>query len=204
MYKCKHARKTKRPLNAKTVALIVALTLVFCTAVGGTVAWLIDKTDTVTNTFTYGDINIELTETTGDLYKMMPGTDLAKDPTIFVDNKSEDCWLYIKIAESGNFDDFMTYQVADGWTQLKDANDQPIEGIYFRTVDSGDAAAAAGLSILKDNKVSVLSTVTKGQLNALTEQTLPSLAFTGYAVQRDANFTNALDAWNAIAGNNNP
>lgn len=202
MYKCKHARKSKKALNAKMITMIVALSLVLCTALGGTVAWLIDKTETVQNTFTYGDINIELTETTGATYKMMPGTDLAKNPTIFVNAESEDCWLYVKVAESGNFDDFMTYEIAAGWEQLKDANGQPIEGIYFRTVDSGDAAAAQGLAILKDNKVSVLSTVTKGQLNALTDQTLPTLSFTGYAVQRDANFTTAIDAWNAIAGSN--
>ena len=41
---------------------VVALVLVLCCAVGGTLAWLTDTTDPVTNTFTVGDIDIDLTE----------------------------------------------------------------------------------------------------------------------------------------------
>ena len=40
----------------------LAVVLVLCCAVGGTLAWLTQKTDAVVNTFTVGDINITLTE----------------------------------------------------------------------------------------------------------------------------------------------
>jgi len=194
----KHARKPARKFGTKALLAALSFALVLCTVIGGTVAWLVDYTDTVTNTFTYGDINIDLKETTGDTYEMMPGNDIAKDPVISVDVKSEDSWLFVKLEESANLKDFLTYAIADGWTQLKDANDQDVKGVYYRTVDAGDAAAATGFAILKDNKVSVLGTVTKAQLNALTTATMPTLSFTGYAVQRDNNFTTAIAAWNAI------
>ncbi|MGN1231703.1 MAG: hypothetical protein ACI4TP_07365, partial [Anaerotignum sp.] len=43
--------------------------------------------------YTYGDINIELEETTGTTYEIVPGNDLTKDPKVTVKAGSEDCWL---------------------------------------------------------------------------------------------------------------
>ena len=54
--------KKFRELSGKLVVAMLAVTLLIGCAIGGTVAWLTDKTTAVTNTFTYGDINIELTE----------------------------------------------------------------------------------------------------------------------------------------------
>ena len=53
--------------------------MIGCVA-GGTVAWLVATTDTVTNTFTYGNINIALAESTGTSYKIIPGTDIKEGP----------------------------------------------------------------------------------------------------------------------------
>ena len=47
----------------KTTVAIIVFGLVLCFTVGGALAWLIDTTPSVTNTFTYGDIEIDLTET---------------------------------------------------------------------------------------------------------------------------------------------
>ena len=83
----------------KLVIAIVALSVILCCAIGGTLAYLWDKTTTVTNTFTYGDINITLAETTSE-YKMIPGKTIAKDPYITVDSDSEACYLFLKVEES--------------------------------------------------------------------------------------------------------
>ena len=56
----------------------LAVVLVLCCAVGGTLAWLTQKTDAVVNTFTVGDINITLTETERE-YKMVPGNTIDKE-----------------------------------------------------------------------------------------------------------------------------
>ena len=78
---------------------IVAIALVLCCVVGGSLAWLVDQTDPVKNTFTVGDINIDLTETTTD-YKMVPGNTIAKDPTVTVKADSEASWLFVKVTAS--------------------------------------------------------------------------------------------------------
>ncbi len=170
----------------KKVLSIVAVVLVLCCAIGGTLAWLTDKTASVTNTFTVGDINIELTETTTN-YKMVPGNTISKDPKVTVKANSEACWLFVKVEKSSNFDSFMTYAMADGWTALPG-----VTGVYYREVAA--TTAATDFSVLKDNSVSVMNTVTKADLNALTQSTFPTLTFTAYAVQKD-NVATATDAW---------
>lgn len=170
----------------KKVLSIVAVVLVLCCAIGGTLAWLTDKTGPVVNTFTVGDINIELTETTTN-YKMVPGNTITKDPKVTVKANSEACWLFVKVEKSANFDSFMTYDMADGWTKLPS-----VTGVYYREVAA--TTAATDFSVLQGNSVSVKDTVTKADLNALTQNTFPTLTFTAYAVQKD-NVNSAADAW---------
>lgn len=170
----------------KKVLSIVAVVLVLCCAIGGTLAWLTDKTDPVVNTFTVGDINIELKETTTN-YKMVPGNTISKDPKVTVQANSEACWLFVKVEKSSNFDSFMTYEMADGWTALTG-----VDGVFYREVAA--TTAATDFSVLKGDSVSVKNDVTKTMLNGLNEPTFPTLTFTAYAVQKD-NVTSAADAW---------
>lgn len=173
----------------KKVLSIVAVVLVLCCAIGGTLAWLTDKTDPVVNTFTVGDINIELKETTTN-YKMVPGNTISKDPKVTVKANSEACWLFVKVEKSANFDSFMTYDMADGWTELPS-----VTGVYYREVAA--TTAATDFSVLKGDSVSVKDTVTKADLNALTQNTFPTLTFTAYAVQKD-NVADAATAWSKL------
>ena len=173
----------------KKVLSIVAVVLVLCCAIGGTLAWLTDKTASVKNTFTVGYINIELTETTTN-YKMVPGNTISKDPKVTVKANSEACWLFVKVEKSANFDSFMTYDMADGWTELPS-----VTGVYYREVAA--TTAATDFSVLKGDSVSVKDTVTKADLNALTQNTFPTLTFTAYAVQKD-NVADAATAWSKL------
>ena len=173
----------------KKVISIVAVVLVLCCAIGGTLAWLTAQTAPVVNTFTVGDINIELTETTTN-YKMVPGNTITKDPKVTVKANSEACWLFVKVEKSSNFDSFMTYEMANGWTQ-GDGTKIPAN-VFYREVAA--TTAATDFSVLKGDSVSVMNTVTKADLNALTQSTFPTLTFTAYAVQKD-NVATAADAW---------
>ncbi len=175
-------------MKKKALIGVSALVLILTIAIGGTVAWLIDSTDTVTNTFTYGDVTIELTETTGTNYKMIPGNTIAKDPTVTVKGGSEDCWLFVEIVKSGNFDDFMTYNPDSQWTTLA-------SGVYYRQVTASEGDQ--NFQVLANNEVTVLESVTKSDFNALTTATYPTLAFTAYAVQAD-NVDSAAEAWTLI------
>ena len=178
-------------MKKKSLALVLALAMIVVCVVGGTLAWLIDKTDPVTNTFTYGDIDITLAETTGTSYKMIPGYTIDKNPKVTVLADSEKCYLFVKVEKSTNFDTFMTYDMADGWTALTGVN-----GVFYRVVDTADMGTA--YSVLANDKVTVKDTVTKAMLNALTEATQPTLTFTAYAVQLNKNNTTeftAEEAW---------
>ena len=170
-------------MKKKTLALVLALTLLVAGVVGGTLAWLTDRTAEVKNTFTVGDINIGLTETTTD-YKMVPGNTIAKDPTVTVKAESEACWLFVQVTESTNLKDFITYAIAEGWTKLQD-------GVYYREVPASNVDQT--FSVLKGDAVTVNSDVTKAMLTA-KDFANPTLTFKAYAVQKD-NVASASDAW---------
>lgn len=172
-------------MKKKTLALVLALTLLVAGVVGSTLAWLTDQTAEVKNTFTVGDINIGLTETTTD-YKMVPGNTIAKDPTVTVKGNSEACWLFVKVTESTDLKDFITYAIAEGWTALPG-----VDGVYYREVPA--SAADQPFSVLKGDAVTVNSDVTKEMLTA-KDFANPTLTFKAYAVQKD-NVASASDAW---------
>ena len=187
-------------MKKKSLALVLALAMIVVCVVGGTLAWLIATTGSVTNTFTYGDINIKLEETDATVsadgsatkeFKMIPGYTIDKDPKVTVKADSEKCYLFVKVAESDNFDTFMTYDMADGWKALAG-----VSGVYYRVVDA--SATNQEFGVLKNYKVTVNGNVTKTMLNALTEATQPTLTFTAYACQYNSSngtsFT-AADAW---------
>ena len=191
----------------KKIALLMACVMAFGIAVGGTLAWLIDTTEEVKNTFTPSTINIELTETfnkdtdnnnVADAWekKMVPGDTLAKDPKVTVKAGSEACWLFVKVEKSANFDTYMTCAIADGWNALAGET-----GVYYREVGdlTGTDAVDQGFAVLKGDNVSVLGTVTKAQMDALNAPgaTYPTLTFTAYAIQQ-ASFADATAAWAGI------
>ena len=179
----------RRSVSSKAFAAVLALVLVLGCALGGTVAWLVAKSDPVVNTFTYGDININLEETTGSSYKIIPGVDIAKDPKVTVEADSEACWLFVKVEETGTFvDGKVTYSIADGWTAL---TGQP--GVYYCEV--GAVTADTDFYVLKDNVVKVSDTLTKEDIKDIT--TRPTLTFTAYAVQKDG-IADAATAWSKI------
>ncbi len=164
-------------------------------------AWLVTETDPVVNTFTYGDINITLQETDTDkdgddnpntnTYSMVPGHTIEKDPKVTFKANSENAWLFVKLEKTANFDDFMTYEIANGWTALQGA-----PGVYYREVSK--AAQDAEFTVIKNDTVTVKGEVTKEMLNALDANgasNYPKLIVTAYAVQRDSNIATAADAW---------
>lgn len=175
-------------MKGKIIVVIAAVALVIACSIGSTLAWLTDKTEQVVNTFTAGDINITLKESADLDLKMVPGKTLTKDPVVTVKSGSEDCWLFVKIEKSSNFDSFMEYAIADGWTSL-DGDD----GIYYRPVEA--SATDQPFGVIKDNQVTVKDSVTKEDLTG-SGFTQPTLTFTAYAVQK-FNFGTAEAAWSA-------
>ena len=170
-------RRRRRRNTLKPMLIAMAVVLLLGCVTGGTLAWLTSTTDPVTNTFTVGDINITLDETTSD-YKMIPGYTIAKDPKVTVKANSEDCILFVKVTKSSNFDTYMTYSMADGWKELSNAETGSL--VYYRTVSS--AATDTEFGVLEDNKVTVKDTVTK-ELMSQAASSQPTLTFQAAAVQ---------------------
>lgn len=196
-------------MKKKGLALVLALALMVVGAVAGTLAWLTATSDTVTNTFTTSDITVKLEETkgtpvTGGMeFKMIPGYAIKKDPTVTVLANSEECFLFVKLDKSGNFDKFLTYTMAEGWQELKGDGIAP-ETVYYRVVDGTENQIGKPYSVLKNDQVTVKGTVTKTDMDNLNKAgaTKPTLTITAYASQlyKSAGVKfSASEAWENIA-----
>ncbi len=196
--KMKHVANRRRSVSSRAFIALLALVLVIGCVAGGTVAWLVAKTDPVVNTFTYGNIDITLTETTGTSYKIIPGTDITKNPKVTVKGGSEACWLFVKVEEVGAISTITTdpvhYAIDTGWAQLKDKDGKDVSGVYYRLVDAVDNDTA--FNVLKDNKIIVSGELTKETINGYAVQQ-PTLTFTAYAVQKE-NIADAKTAWEKV------
>lgn len=184
-------RKEPRRISGKLLVALLAVVLAIGCAVGGTVAWLVTSTATVTNTFTYGNINIKLDENTGRDYKIIPGVDIEKDPYVEVTKGSEPCWLFVEVEQTGEFLNTVTFTVdTDVWTELPGH-----EGVYYCVADASKAANNLTYPILADNTITVSDTLTKTEIDNLAEANKnPLLKFTAYAVQK-AGIDTVEDAW---------
>lgn len=179
--------RAKKSVSLKAVVILLTVVLLIGCTVGGTLAWLAVKTEPVVNTFSTSDITISLDETTEE-FKMVPGTDIDKDPAVTVAKGSEPCYVFVKINESANLDDYIRYDVDSAWKAVSGA-----EGVYYCTVDVLDADADMVIPILVGDKVHVLDDVTKDMMSAANTDE-PELTFTAYAVQQ-AGFDTAEKAW---------
>lgn len=172
-------------MNVKKVAATTAaLSLTAAVAVGGTLAWLTAKTDTIENTFTIGNVGIKLQEKqgeewktagvgfTGQQYTVTPGIDITKEAKVTVDDGSEKSIVYLKVVKQGDFDKYFDATVdTNNWTPLAGhAN------YYWKVAEEN-----AELGILTDNKVDPNeSTLVNGvQLDGV------ALSFQAAAIQYD-------------------
>lgn len=193
--------KTNRTVSIKIAALIAAIVLVIGCTAGGTVAWLVSKPKPITNVFTVGNINAELTETAKTEtteFKIVPGVDITKNPIATVKANSENCYLFVQLTEenwptfteateAGSSTRKVKYEIADGWTKLKD-------GVYYRVVAKQDTDQS--FHVLKDDLVTVSSTLTKENADAIQKAGAPELTVAVYAVQKEG-MGSAAEAWAA-------
>ena len=147
-------------------------------------------------------------------YKLVPGASYLKDPKVTVEAKSEKCWLFVSIKENvsfkegktGTFDEFIKYEVAEGWELLETEENTKI---YYRLVENDNEANQVFEVLLSDTEgkqVSVDENLTDERIADLAEDPKPTLTFCAYAVQYSGfeledgktEAAAALDAWNQI------
>ena len=176
----------------KKLTTVLAIVLVVALSVAGTYAYLTDKTATIKNTFTVGNVNIDLTETwntdadgngTKDCWKMqlIPGTSAVKDPTVTVKADSEKCYLFVKFEEKNSPATYLSYTStltdAKGWTKLNTESN-----VWYRVVDkaSTDTSFVLLQADGNGNMVTVKDTVTNDNM---AEAAKAELVYTAYACQ---------------------
>ena len=192
-YQGKHIR---RGPGGKAFTAMLALTLVLAAywAVGGTAAWLAAKSDPIASTFTFGDINITLKDEDpqeGQI-KIIPGVDIPKVLKVTVQADSVDCWLFVKVEQTGTFvPDKVTYAIADGWT--KGDGSQIPTNVYYREVNT--ATTDSVFSVLMGDKITVSKELTKEEIQNIADG--PTLTFTAYAVQKEG-INTAAEAWEMV------
>ena len=195
--------------NTKKILIIAfSALLLVCISVGATFAYLTSTPDPVTNTFSVGSVEIVLDETMvdeyGDIvadadpvkeneYKLVPGHEYTKDPTIHVTAGSEPVWLFVKVEngieaiEAGGDTDTIAEQLAaNGWTEL-----DGVENVYWH--DVVDARQAA-------QDVPVFGTFTISNTADVSTYGDASVIVTAYAVQKDS-FASAAAAWTGAGFN---
>ena len=195
-------------MKKKGLIVVLALLMALCVGAGATLAYLMDKTDEVVNTFEYGDINIDLKEdklnadgtldkntpVNANTYKYVPGDTLNKRPYVVVKKDSEACYLFVKVVETNNsystVTDIIEWTVDTSiWTQVPGETN-----VWYKVIDA--TSADTQYDILTGDQVTVSEDLTKEMINADDFKT-PTLTFTAYAVQKD-NVANVTAAW-AIA-----
>ena len=151
--------------KSKALLLILCAVLLVAASVLGTMAYL-TSTDTVTNTFTVGKVEIKLDEAkvtadgipvegadrvTANSYKLMPGTTYTKDPTVTVLNGSEASYVRMKVTFNN------ATEIIALCTDPEFADDGPtgVENAYplIRMVKFVEANAAKWDGIIPDNMV---------------------------------------------------
>ncbi len=105
----------KRVMKTKKPVALVALLVLLCCTVAGTLAYLVTSTDPVTNTFTPAEVKTEVTES-------------------FVEDKGELVKSNVQIKNNGNIDAYIRAAVIINWA---DANGNvygggtPVEGTDY-------------------------------------------------------------------------
>ena len=191
-------------MKKKILMTCLCVALAVLTIAGTTLAYL-TSTDTVTNTFTVGNVAITLDEakvnTDGTVvegadrvktnsYKLMPGHTYTKDPTVHVAAGSEKCYVFVKvengIAALEATDNTIANQItANGWMALTG-----VEGVYYKVVDA--ATTDTDLTVFSSFKLAV-------DANSKTEWKGEDIKVnvTAYAIQADG-FDTADAAWAAF------
>ena len=181
------------------VTVLCAAALVVASVLG-TMAYLTSQIETVTNTFTVGNVAITLDETDvtpmgvkdtdarvqGNEYKLIPGHQYTKDPTVHVDANSEDSWLFVKVdngisdLEATGDTTIAAQMKAKGWTLVTGTTNVYA---YAQKVSAGQ-----NIGVFDSFKIAGDATVAGNADKTITIE--------AYAIQADG-FTTAADAWKA-------
>lgn len=228
--------KTKK----KALLTVLCAVMLVVGSVFGTYAYLTDTTDPVTNTFAIGKVQITLDETkvdemgvvdtsasarvTKNSYKLLPGHEYTKDPTVHFQPESEKSVLFVKVkneitaieSTASGYQSVAAQIGANGWVELTgaDVTSEANTKVYYKLVPANTDPTKA-----KDYPVFSGFTVDKGvignkpdtgattNVNYLEDYNGKTIVVTAYAIQADTIVTGtditpteAATAWDQVKG----
>lgn len=199
----------------KILVSVAALALVAAISIGGTIAYL-TSAEKVTNTFTVGHVQITLDEKKvdvdgkeiansnrvhGNQYKLMPGHEYTKDPTVHFAAGSEASYIFVKVengisgieaaTDTTNQNGYKTIAdqiVANNWEALTGET-----GVYFKKVNANNGNTAIDYQVFANFKLADDADTT----NETENYAAKNITVTAYAIQADG-FDTAAAAWNEV------
>ena len=201
---------------AKIAALSMAAVSLVLVTVLATVAFLTSRTS-VTNSFTVGNVGIEMYESyvvngvkqaddpnvngdkkdaSANSYRLIPGKTYDKDPTIYLEEDSEESYLFVKIDNGivdieAKGDTEISAQMSEkGWVLLPGSTN-----VYYYADDEGNPVKKCSGS------VDVFSTFTIADNADVSQYKGKKIDLTAYAIQAEgfaASAQGAADAWDAL------
>ena len=195
--------------KTKLISSAISLMLIVCFAITGTVAWLIDTSGPVEDTFTFGKVDIELLDGDalptkwdssahannptydGTKFKLIPGAPIKFNPVVRVVKDSEACFVFVEITEANNVlneIDVFGDSVGTAWTPLEGET-----GVYYQVVNA--VASDTDLNVFTNGTFTVPNTLT----NAAAGTADATMTIKAYAIQKDylnaGNNATAAEAW---------
>ena len=214
----------------KALLLVLCVVMLVSATAFGTLAYLTDN-DQVTNTFTVGNIEIILDEapvdTNGDAttgprvktnsYKLLPGHEYDKDPTVHVQAGSENCYLFVTVKNEISAIEAETTVAKQmenkGWKEVTDATGVAADEklyVYATGTDAKTSVAANTDVVVFENfkidgakvvNVPDGETVPAGKFD-LAAYTGKTIVVTAYAVQVDGfDGETPANIWNTVFAN---
>ena len=190
--------------KTKALMLVLCAVLLVTASVLGTMAYLTSQ-DEVVNTFTVGKVAITLDEakvnTDGapvagaervkeNSYKLLPGHTYTKDPTVHVNENSENSWIFVKVDNpivDIEADTTIAAQITtNGWTALDGQT-----GVYYKEYT---ASPDVQNFVVFDN-FKIKGNITNDKLADYNNKTV---TVTAYAIQRDG-FDDPAGAWAEVS-----
>lgn len=171
----------------KSILAAVVLTLVLL--VGGALAYFTD-TDTKTNTFTLGDVDITLSEPSwvaANAEDILPGATIAKDPQIT--NNDAKAFVFLKVTEPCyNNATVFDFTVNSGWTAVGTArtcSGNSAETVYaYGTASTMTELAKNATTTALFNNVTLKTTIDETAVQSLSQGDI-QIVVDAYGIQAD-------------------
>ncbi len=187
--------KAKETMKKKVTAIALAVCILAVAVIGATMAYFTD-TDSKTNTFTFGKVDIDLTEDStdangavkGDISAdggitypgVLPGLVYSKIPTVTVKNDSLDAWVIITATVPTVYDwDGLFNDSIDTANFTKDKKIVGENTVYYFYAN---AAVTAGSSVTPFTEVKINPALTQNDVKNLPTF---NVVVNAYGIQKD-------------------